>query len=156
MSLIISKDIKNPNKPNADGFYTGYKIVGADNNAYCMPNQTFNTGVNISNREEQLKKLSKKELKGNVWEKVAGTNTYKYEVLTNMVDLGFHICLTKEDVLNIFKYMKENETEQFNSVKIIEVLYKEADIVSYGTWMLNNTVRCLVVDKMTIQSLEGV
>ena len=87
-----------------------------------------------------------------VWEKVEGTNLYKYEVLTNVVDLGFHICLTKEDVAKIVEYTKVNDPE-INSIKVIEVFYKAIDVIAYGTWLLNKEVKCLVADKITINSL---
>ena len=156
MSLIISKDIKNPNKPNADGVYVGYKVIRTNNEPYCMPYPAYNIGENISNREDELKKLTKKDLKGKVWEKVAGTNIYKYESLTNVVDYGYHICLTKEDAIRILDYMRINETDKINSVKVIEVFYKEEDIIACGTWILSGEVKCVASNKVTVNSLEGV
>ena len=127
MCMIIDKDSESNRSELTGEYRKAYKILTMDNcSPIVYPSTPYKLGENISNR-------SSKDL--TVEEKA-----------TRKAHKGFHLLLNKKDALR-FRSLDE---------KLIEIFYKDKDVVSYGYHMLDkiDEAPAVVVTKLNIESLN--
>jgi len=124
MCLKIDNTISLP-KVDEDGYYKGYKVI-YPNNYSILRGYLYQMGLNQSSRKN--------------------VNLYTSEKNYKLIDLGFHLFLNYKSAKILASYQK-------SGAKVIEVYFKQEDIVATGKW---SSYRNVVVTKLLVKSLEEV